>query len=38
MWRWQGLEELVGTRVDVMSDGGVSPHVRERIYAEAVPL
>jgi predicted nucleotidyltransferase len=35
---WQDLEDLLGTHVDVLSDGGVSPHIRERIYAEAVPL
>ncbi len=35
---WQDLEDLLGTQVDVLSDGGVSPHIRERIYAEAVPL
>lgn len=35
---WQDLEDLLGTRVDVLSDGGVSPHLRERIYAEALPL
>jgi predicted nucleotidyltransferase len=35
---WQDLEDLLGTQVDVLSDGGVSPHLRERIYAEAVPL
>jgi len=35
---WQDLEDLLGTNVDVLSDGGVSPHLRERIYAEAVPL
>ncbi len=35
---WQDLEDLLGTEVDVLSDGGVSPHLRERIYAEAVPL
>jgi uncharacterized protein len=34
----QDLEDLLGTDVDVLSDGGVSPHLRERIYAEAVPL
>lgn len=32
------LEELVGHSVDVLADGGVSPHLRERIYAGAVPL
>jgi predicted nucleotidyltransferase len=35
---WQDLEDLLGTQVDVLSDGGVSPHLRARIYAEAVPL
>jgi predicted nucleotidyltransferase len=35
---WQDLEDLLGTRVDVLSDGGVSPYLRERIYAEAVQL
>jgi uncharacterized protein len=35
---WQDLEDLLSTHVDVLSDGGVSPHLRERIYAEAVPL
>lgn len=34
----QDLEDLLGTDVDVLSDGGVSPHLRERIYAEAIPL
>jgi len=28
----------LGAHVDLLSDGGVSPHLRERIYAEAVPL
>lgn len=32
------LEELLGVEVDVLTDGGVSPYLRERIYAEAVPL
>jgi uncharacterized protein len=35
---WQDLEDMLGTHVDVLSDGGVSPHLRERIYAEAVAL
>jgi uncharacterized protein len=35
---WQDLEDLLGTHVDVLSDGGVSPHLRERIDAEAVQL
>jgi uncharacterized protein len=35
---WQDLEDLLGAHVDLLSEGGVSPHLRERIYAEAVPL
>ena len=35
---WQDLESLLGVHVDVLSDGGVSPYLRERIYAEAIPL
>jgi predicted nucleotidyltransferase len=35
---WQDLEDLLGTHVDVLSEGGVSPFLRERIYADAVPL
>ncbi|MGH2904415.1 MAG: nucleotidyltransferase family protein [Solirubrobacteraceae bacterium] len=35
---WQDLEDMLGTHVDVLSDGGVSQHLRERIYAEAVSL
>lgn len=35
---WQDVEELLGQRVDVISDGGVSPYLRDRIHAEAVPL
>ncbi len=35
---WQDLEDLLGAHVDLLSDGGVSPHLRQRIYAEAVPL
>ena len=35
---WQDLEGLLQCRVDVLTDGGLSPHLRDRIYAEAVPL
>ena len=35
---WQDLEELLGRNVDVISDGGVSPYLRDRILAEAIPL
>jgi hypothetical protein len=35
---WQDLEELLGRRVDVVVEGGINRHVRERILAEARPL
>lgn len=35
---WQDLEELLGCRVDVVSEGGLSPHLRARILADAVAL
>ena len=35
---WQAVEELLGCRVDVIRDGGINPYLRERIYAEEVPL
>ena len=34
----QDIEELLGTTVDIVVDGGVSPYLQERIYSEAVPL
>ncbi|MGO9319455.1 MAG: nucleotidyltransferase family protein [Solirubrobacteraceae bacterium] len=35
---WQDLEDLLGTHVDVLTDLGLSQHLRERIQAEAIPL
>jgi len=35
---WLDLQDLLGCPVDLLTDGGVSPYLRERIYAEAVPL
>jgi predicted nucleotidyltransferase len=35
---WQDLQELLGRKVDVISEGGLSPHLRDRILAEAIPL
>ena len=35
---WQDLETLLDCHVDVITDGGLSPHLRDGIYAEAVPL
>ena len=35
---WQDLEDLLRCNVDLISDGGVNRHLRDRIYADAVPL
>jgi predicted nucleotidyltransferase len=35
---WQDVEELLGCRVDVIAEGGISPCLRDRIHAEATPL
>ncbi len=35
---WQDLEDLLGRSVDVISEGGLSPYLREKILTEAVPL
>jgi predicted nucleotidyltransferase len=34
----QDLEEMLGRRVDVVSERGISPYLQDRILAEAVPL
>jgi len=34
----QDLEDLVGSKVDVLTEDGISRHVKERILAEARPL
>jgi predicted nucleotidyltransferase len=34
----QELEELLGRKVDVVVEGGISPYLEERILAEAVAL
>ncbi len=34
----EDLEALLGRRVDVASDRGLKPRVRDRVLAEAVPL
>lgn len=34
----QDLEGLLGRKVDVVSEGGVSPYLRNRIFGEAVSL
>jgi predicted nucleotidyltransferase len=35
---WQGLEDLLARKVDLITDGGLSPYLRELIEAEARPL
>jgi uncharacterized protein len=32
------LEEALGVEVDVLTEGGLSPYLRDRILAEAIPL
>src|SRR5260221_6296933 len=34
----QDLEDLLGHSVDVVTEGGLSPYLRDRILAEALPL
>ena len=34
----QDLEEILGCRVDVVVEGGISPYLEDRILSEAVPL
>jgi predicted nucleotidyltransferase len=34
----QDLAELLGRRVDVVVEGGVSPYLQDQILAEALPL
>lgn len=35
---WLELQELFGCKVDVVSDRGIKPRIRERVLREAVPL
>src|SRR3954464_839794 len=34
----QDLEDVLGRSVDVVTEAGLSPHLRERVLAEAVAL
>jgi len=34
----EDLEGLLGKRVDIVTDGGLSPYLRDRILAEARPV
>ena len=35
---WLELQELLGCKVDVVSDRGIKPRIRDRVLKEAVPL
>jgi uncharacterized protein len=35
---WVDLQELLGCKVDVVSEGGIKPRIRDRVLREAVPL
>lgn len=35
---WLELQEAVGWRVDVVSERGIKPRIRERVLREAAPL
>jgi predicted nucleotidyltransferase len=35
---WQDLQDLLGISVDLVSEGGISPYLREKILSEAVAL
>jgi predicted nucleotidyltransferase len=35
---WQALQDRLGCHVDVITDGGINPHLKDSIYKDAVPL
>ncbi len=35
---WLELQELLGCKVDVVSEGGVKARIRDRVLREAVPV
>ncbi len=35
---WLELQELLGCKVDVVSERGLKPRIREKVLREAVPL
>lgn len=35
---WMDLQELLGCKVDVVSERGIKPRIRERVLQEAFPL
>jgi uncharacterized protein len=35
---WLELQDLLGCKLDVVSDRGIKPRIRERVLREAMPL
>jgi hypothetical protein len=35
---WLELQDLLGCKVDVVSEGGIKARIRERVLREAVPV
>jgi hypothetical protein len=35
---WLELQEAIGCRIDVVSDRGIKPRLRERVLREAIPI
>ena len=35
---WLELQDLLGCKVDMVSERGIKPRIRERVLREAVPL
>jgi predicted nucleotidyltransferase len=35
---WLELQDLLGCKLDVLSDRGIKPRIRERVLREAIPL
>ena len=35
---WLELQDLLGCKVDVVSERGIKPRIRDRVLREAVPL
>jgi predicted nucleotidyltransferase len=35
---WQDMEDSFGGKVDVVTDGDISPYLKEKIFREAKPL
>ena len=35
---WLELQDLLGCKVDVVSDRGIKPRIRDRVLQEALPL